>query len=336
LSCTLDLKSEQGRELALRLVATADAVIENFRPGTIDRMKLGFDRLCEVQSRIVMVSLSGYGAGGEWSQYPAYGPMMDAVAGLAWATRDQSGNPQSVNGWFPDVSGALYGAIALIDAVRRARHTGVPMHLEIAEMHTLLSLLPELLMRAGLHESAGVVANRSPSGETVMLQSAGDDTWVAFGTSAERRGRDFRRAHEALAELVEDPADRVALREPRNSGAESSANGLDALRARVRRLDARAVTECLQSEGINAVPVLSAKDLVEDPHLAARESLRREVGHDPETTSYAAAWMVDGQRQGAQRTRAPDLGGDNEWILGELLRLSEEEIAALTADGVLQ
>lgn len=144
LSCTLDLKTEQGRELALRLIGGADAVLENFRPGTLARLGLGLDALRQVRPRIVLVSLSGYGQTGPRRDFPAYGPMMDAVAGLSWLTRDPGGRPQSVNGWFPDVAGALYGAVCTVAEVRRARRTGRGGHVDVAELQSLLSLLPEL------------------------------------------------------------------------------------------------------------------------------------------------------------------------------------------------
>ncbi|HEX5120876.1 MAG TPA: CoA transferase [Pseudonocardiaceae bacterium] len=174
LSCTLDLKTEQGRQLALRLVAGADVVLENFRPGTLARLGLDLATLRQAQPRIVLVSLSGYGQTGQRRDFPAYGPMMDAVAGLSWLSRDPTGRPQSVNGWFPDVAGALYGAVCAIAEVRRARHTGQGGHVDIAELHSLLSLLPELFVP----DADWQFANRMPDGGVTPVACGEPDTWL--------------------------------------------------------------------------------------------------------------------------------------------------------------
>lgn len=185
LSCTLNLKDPRGVELATALVSRSQIVIENFKPRTLDRLGLGFERLRDAAPEIVLISLSGYGQDGPWITYPAYGPMMDAVGGIAHALRNE-GNPQSMNGWFPDTSAALYGALAALMGLRQAHATGEGVHYDISELESTVSLLPELMLLAsvgwqGSTDPATVHSNVTGSDDfACVLPAAGTDTWLAL------------------------------------------------------------------------------------------------------------------------------------------------------------
>jgi crotonobetainyl-CoA:carnitine CoA-transferase CaiB-like acyl-CoA transferase len=318
LGCTLNLKLTAGRELAQRLVAGADLVIENYRPGTMDRLGLGYPQLRAVQPNITMVSLSGYGQRGPRSQFPAYGPMMDAVAGLAWSTRGEDGRPHSVNGWFPDVAGALYGAVLAAASCRGLLRPG---HVDVSELQALLSFLPEQLAVAGdPSASAEVRANHSFGGHSCLpLRCRGEDSWIAV----EFDDVDADIAWAALAKASGELGVPVGSAAP------------DGVRAAVRHLDAVALCGRLQSAGVAAVPVLSARDLVTDDHLAARQSFLGAGSGDAAETMYAPVWLVDGQRAPAV-VPAPELGRDNAVVFRDILGLDNDAIMHLVESGVIR
>lgn len=312
--CTINLKSTEGRDLARRLVATADLVIENYRPGTMDRLGLGYERLREVQPRLTMLSLSGYGQHGERSQFPAYGPMMDAVSGLSWSTRDDAGTPHSVNGWFPDVAGALYGAVLGAASLRGAV---APGHVDVSELRSLLSLLPEMIAVAGDPEStAAVRANHTYGGRhCVPLRCRGDDEWIAVESDGNDDDTDAARLRSVVIELSEQDTDSTVT-----------------VRQLARAIDRDRLCAALQAVGVAAVPVLSARDLIDDEHLTTRRSFLGDG--DPVTTMYAPVWLVDGTRAPAGRP-APELGRDNDYVFGVLLGLGEDTIRGLAESGAL-
>ncbi|HEX5404971.1 MAG TPA: CoA transferase [Pseudonocardiaceae bacterium] len=308
LSVTLDLKSEQGRDLALRLIATADAVVENFRPGTLARLGLDLAAMRAVRPNIVLLSLSGYGQHGARRDFPAYGPMMDAVTGLSWLTRDGAGRPQSVNGWFPDVAGALYGAVSAVAAIR----AGTSTHVDVSELDSLLSFLPEQF-DTGAEDWR--YANQGPGGRRCLpLRCQGEDTWIAVSFAEPDRGTTLAGVEQVAAALL---------------GVKSGP-----LPELLAQLAPTELCTALQSAGLSAVPVLSARNLIDNEHLAARGSFLRADEPSAATTMYAPAWLVDGVRGGTGRP-APGLGEHTEQVLSDLLGLSVPEIDRLRTEHVL-
>ena len=328
LSCAINLKEPRGVELALQLAGQADVVIENFRPGTLDRLGLGYDQLREANPRVVLVSLSGYGQDGPWHLYPAYGPMMDAVGGLSFAARTPELEPQSVNGWFPDTSAALFGALAALLGLRKAEATGSPSHFDISEMETTIALVPELIaLAAANRDGAGlerVHSNAVPSGEFVCVVPAeGEDEWVALHVATDEQWR-------ALAELTgaELPPHLIA-----GLSAPDDATAALAVVTRTRPRDL--LCEALQARGVSAVPVLSARDLLSDPHLEARGAFI-DANHPRARRFRSYAPVIRGAQPTGNPDRAPLLGEHNRYVFEELLGLPEAERLELEREGVLR
>jgi benzylsuccinate CoA-transferase BbsF subunit len=305
LGCTLNLKDPRGLELARDLVRASDVVFENFVPGTFARLGLGYDELRELNPRIILVSLSGYGQTGPWSTYPAYGPMMDAVGGLAFAARSPGGVPQSVNGWFPDTSAALFGALAAVMAFTEAGASGVGQHIDVSQLESTLCLLPELLMAE--NDGEGVRSNASDTGAERLVLPTGDDEWIA---------------------LVLRDGDRPAVEGV--LGLPPDGNLATGLLGR----DRETVCAALQMCGIEAVPVLSAPELLSDSHLDARGAMMDAVHpRGGPFRSYGPVLREEGDAPA--RDRAPLLGEHNAYVFGEILGLSTEEQAELEGREVL-
>jgi benzylsuccinate CoA-transferase BbsF subunit len=237
--------------------------------------------------------------------------MMDAVTGLSWLTRDPDGRPQSVNGWFPDVAGALYGAVSAVAAVREARRSGEGTQVDIAEMDSLLSFLPELFDSSA---EDWRYANQGPGGRRCLpLRCRGEDTWIAVSFAEPDRARTLACVEQVAAEL---------------SGVSGPLPEL------LARLDPTELCTALQGAGLSAVPVLSARDLIDNEHLTVRGSFLGADRPNAATTMYAPAWLVDGVR-GGTGLPAPGLGEHNDQVLHDLLGLTAPDIADLRAEHIL-
>jgi crotonobetainyl-CoA:carnitine CoA-transferase CaiB-like acyl-CoA transferase len=305
-SCSIDLKSPGGQQAALELAAASDVVIENFRPGVLGRLGLGREQIWALNPMTVIVSLSGYGQDGPWSGYPAYGPMMDALGGLCWASQTVSGHPQSINGWLPDVSAAFMGAYAAAVGLGQVQEAGKGHHYDVSQFEATVSLLPEAIGQAQLAQAGKVQANVVPGLGTVIAQFNGADSWAAVVIRSES---DLREVSRVLADF---------------SGPSSAG---EPCQTSVIQLtgDRDALCDRLQLAGIECVPVMSARDLLGDEHLQARGSFvtlnHAEVG--PYVTYRSAVRPAD-PRDGWQWANfpAPLLGEHTDLVLSRLLRMN--------------
>jgi benzylsuccinate CoA-transferase BbsF subunit len=319
LSCRLNLKTAEGKALAMRLVEASHAVIENMAPGVMDRLGLSFADLKRVNPKLVMVSLSGYGQAGPWYRYPAYGPMLDAVAGVSWAARSDDGVPQSVNGWLPDTTAALYGAVAAIHGLAEAPTKGGALF-DIAQLESAMSLFPELIALASLDLPDPSGANLIPGAVGFTLPCAGDDIWIAVVAESEEC---WRRLQDVLG--VEQPTPLAAA---------SSSAALLATRSALRGRDALAAE--LQAAGVEAVPVLAADELLTDADLRGRNAFatldHAEVGP---IESYAPVVSASDWTPPARTLPAPLLGEHDAYVFETVLGLSRSERHRLESAGVI-
>lgn len=316
-SCTLDLKTAEGRQLLLDVVSRSDAVIENFTPGTLERLHVGFEALRECNPRIVLLSLSGYGQSGPYRDSLAYGPMMDAATGMSTATTYDDGIPRAVNGWAADVGGALYGCAALLrcllDEERMARH------IDVSQFEAGVMFLAEALLL-----TSDRPAKRHERGMSLVMPCAGDDVWIAVSARS-------REEVAALCSLVS--GDELAARAVEALAMDDSKERRASLERAARRwCRTRSVDEALAAFREARVPaskITTVADLLADPALDERGAWidveHPEVGR---MRSYGPAIRIDGVPP--SRRAAPLLGGDNDYVFGELLGLPAERVRDLT------
>lgn len=318
-SCAINLRTHRGIDLALELASKSDIVIDNFSPGTLARRGLSFEDISKANPNIVYVSLSGYGLDGPWRDFPAYGPMMDAVSGLSWALRDENGVPQSMNGWFPDTSAAAYAACAALAGLENVRQGGSGLHFDISELESAVSLIPEVIaMSLELNQNADVHANEIPGVFASGVYQCLDGGWVALVLRS-------RQEYERLVKLCD-------MASTNDSRVDSVVDLLERLFAVHRQED---VCQTLQENHIECVPVMTAKDLDEDSHLNQRGSFfdvqHEEVG---QMRVYGPTIRVAGENPSPTRA-APVLGEANQYVLGEILGLDGASIRQMEDEGIL-
>jgi benzylsuccinate CoA-transferase BbsF subunit len=330
LGVTLNLDRPEGVELVKRLVGVSDVVFENMRPGTMGHMGLGYEDLCRTNPRLIMLSSSARGATGPESHYAGYATVHHAVGGASQITGYPDGPPSTTFGDV-DLVNATASAFAVIAALHHRDATGEGQLIDFSQCEGVSSLIGEVLLD---YEMNGRSQGRQGNADELMAPhnvypAWGVDRWVAIAVETDEE-------FAALAcvigrpELAADPRFVDAASRKRN---EAELDEIVSAWTRVRDRDF--IANMLTREGIAAAPSRDADDLVHDPHLHARGAFV-EVDH-PEVGARrfaGAPWIMSDP--GVETRRAPLLGEHNDYVFRRLLGLSEEEIAGLQRDSVIQ
>ncbi|MEX0785527.1 MAG: CoA transferase [Dehalococcoidia bacterium] len=328
--CSLDVSSPRGHELALRLVARSDIVIENYRSDVLANLGLEYETLRSARDDIILVSMPSHGLWGPDAHRVAYGTHVEQLAGLVSLSGYEDGGPQRSGISYGDPMAGAMAAAATIAALLHRRWTGRGQHIEVAQWEAFLPFIGEFFVeysmtgrvppRLGNHH-----ASMAPHG---AYPCAGDDTWlaIAVGTDAE---------FASLCDVMGRPE---LATDERFCDVVSRHRGQDALdeivSAWTRTLPSGEAAAQLQAAGVSAMPVLEMPALFADPHLAERGFWEEHAHRD------AGVWSIDGPAWRFDRTPphvrlpAPSFGEHNGYVFRDLLGLSDDEVAELERDGV--
>lgn len=328
----LDLKHPRAVELALRLVRTADVVIESFPAGTLARRGLGFDVLRDAKRDLVILSSCNQGQTGPHAQHPGYGSQLTALAGFTHLLGDPERTPVILYGPYIDYIAVGYGVVAILAALDRRARTGQGCHIDLSQYETGLQFVAPALLeydanrtipaRAGNHDRVAVPHGVYPTSEPdswIALSVWDDDEWARFRTALgdPEWSRDSslataagRRAREAW---LDDRIAEWSQRQPR----------------------ATAVTR-LRTHGLRAAPVESIGELFVDPQLAHRNAWRT-AAHPVigDVRLMAAPYVLSDAHQGPDRP-GPLLGQHTEEVFRGIVGLEPSEFEALAAEGVFR
>ena len=308
LGVTLDLKNPGGLELARRLVANCDAVVENMRPGVMARVGLGYDTLKASNPGLVMLSTCNMGQTGPRADTPGFGSQLTALAGMCHLTGEPDGPPMLLYGPYIDFIASTLGAVAVLAALERRRATGKGAYLDVSQYECGLMFLAGPLL--DFHAN-GRVAQRSGNADPeAVLHGAypcANGTWIAVSCWSQE---EFRRLGDAVA--PRPLAEWLAAR------------------------DASAAAQALQAVGVHVHAVNTMADLFSDPQLAAREQWRRRTHPVIGEHAYCAPAFTLSETP-AEITRAAHLlGADNRSVFRDLLGLTAGEYAAYEAAGAFE
>lgn len=263
-SITLDLKDPEHLALARQLVAGADVVLENGRPGVMERLGLGYEALKAIRPDIILVSMAAFGASGPYQSYAGYGGTLEAISGAQSLTGYQDGEtPYRVREM--DVINGLFGLCAVMTALVQRAATGEGQFVDLSEYETSVWTLGRHVAEQSTRaEPLGVIGNRHPHhAPQGCYPCRGEDQWITLSI---RNDTEWQR----LAEWLGPEAQRPEWQS--QEGRRSHADALDALIAqRTQAEDKHALTQRWQALGLAAGAVLDAADLHRDPHLAARD-----------------------------------------------------------------
>lgn len=328
---TLDVRKPEGKAIFLKLVATMDVLVENFRTGTLDKWGLDLETLHRANPKLIVLRLTGFGQSGPYAARPGFARIFEAMSGFANLTGDEQSGPQHMNYPLGDVVSGLFGAFSIAAAiVRRERdpeQRGAEIDLSATE--AMLRLLDPL---AAEHEQQGVIRQRAGNRATYTAPSnmyrTGDG---AFVTVVGSTAAIFRRLCLAMGrpELADDE------RFCSNPARMKHVDELDAIIAGWCLSQSFAsVAEALNEHGVPFSKIYSIADVAADPHYQARQALIRLP--DPDHDSLPAPCIVPRMsdfKPAVPRT-GPAVGEHNGEVLGEL-GLSPQDIARLRQDGVV-
>ena len=322
-SIALDLRNPEGQDIARQLIAQADVLIENFRPGTLEGWGMDYATLSKTNPGLVMLRISGYGQTGPYRDLPGFGAIGEAMGGLRHLTGEPGRVPVRCGISIGDTLAALHGTIGVLMALYHRKVNGgqgqvIDVALHEAVFNVMESLVPEYSAFGAIREPAGAAlpgiapsnAYRCADG-VVLIAGNGDSIFKRLMTVIERE------------DLGNDPE--LA----NNAGRVTRVQELDA--AIEAWTQSRSVNDVLAALGEASVPagrVYTAKDIVEDPHYRARDMILRQQtrdGHEIEVPGIVPKLMGT---PGTVRSSAPKLGDDTDAVLAEL-GLSAEVIAQL-------
>lgn len=308
----------RGKELLLQLAAKCDVLVENYRASVMDRLGLGYETISQVNPQLIYVKISSQGATGPEKDYGSLGSTLEQTAGLASITGYADGVPLMTNETFPDPVVGMLAVGALMAALRQRRQTGRGTLIDLARREVTTAMVP------------GPMGNRHPHmAPQGVYPCLGEDMWVSISVANDTQRQNLCRA-------IGQPQLALDARYATLLARHEHANDIDAiLSAWTRERDHYDVMHLLQAHGVPAGAVLKGGETITDSHLHARE-FWDEVNH-PESGPYqqvTTPWKLSKSPR-RTTTPAPSLGAHNTYVLGDILGLSESEIAMLAKEGTI-
>jgi crotonobetainyl-CoA:carnitine CoA-transferase CaiB-like acyl-CoA transferase len=329
----LDLTRPRAVELAKRLVARCDVVIENYSSGVMDKLGLGYAELARVNPRLVMLSTSGYGDRGPCSRYVTWGPNIEALSGLSRLSGFPEREGAVTQYAYPDALSALHGLFAVMCALDHRARTGTGQFISLSQFETTVAALGPAMMERLVNDrepqrAGNAAAHAAPHG---CYRCAGDDRWCAIAVADDA---EWRRLCEVLdaPDWTGDP--RFATRAAR---LEHAAELDERIEAWTRERPPYQVMETLQRAGIAAGVVQTVEDQFRrDPQLEARHFFE-EVEHLKKGRVVATGIPLGLTGTPGRSGRAgAALGEDTDYVFGTLLGMAPEEIRECIEVGAIE
>jgi benzylsuccinate CoA-transferase BbsF subunit len=332
-SVTINLKSDEGRQIVLDLVRNSDVVTNNFGPGAMDRLGLGYEAVRAVKSDIIYLSMPMYGDDGPRANMLGLGMTISAVTGLMWSTAYRKDDPVGPGTHYPDHAANCYhAAFAILAALRYRKRTGEGMKIDLSQVESTINFVgPAVVEYAMTHVEPAQLGNASErAAPHNIYRCKGKDEWCAIAVMEDDQWPAFATAI-GQNQLAQDPElasaeGRVRRREEldRVTGEWTSTRTADA------------VVQEMLSQGIPAAVVENSRYLVENDIQLQERGYWQRVNHPELGKSLYTSppFCVDGER--VELERPPLLGEHTESILRDFLGMDGEEIRRLNEIGVLE
>jgi benzylsuccinate CoA-transferase BbsF subunit len=330
-SVNLDMKSEKARELVTRLIVMSDLVLENFSARGMKALGFDYERLREINPRIIYCSMAGFGHRGPYKNYVAYGPMQESQAGIVNLTGWPDGQPSRVGTSYPDAAGGVSAAFMIVAALRRARRTGQGQWIDLGQTLTAAALTDTAVIEYTVN---GDIQQRNGDYHRFfaphnVYPCSGEDQWCALSVENEAE-------FAALAATIGQPELAGDGRFATNAARLQNRQELDEIISKwTAQYGHYEVMRKLQAAGVAAGAVLTTGEFVWDEHIKVRgfmESFDHPVAGEK---LYPGMPFKMSLTPGYIHRPAPCLGADTEYIFKNLLGLSDEQIKQLDDEGVL-
>ncbi|MCR9254805.1 MAG: CoA transferase [Alphaproteobacteria bacterium] len=321
-SVAVDLKTPEGVELVKRLVATADAVVQNFRPGAVERLGLGYEDLKKVNPAIVYCSISGFGARGPYAERPVYDPLIQALSGLTTVQAGSDGErPRLVRTIVPDKVTGLTAAQAITSALLAKERTGEGQYVELSMLDSVIAFLWHSDMGSQTFVKEDIPQSKAQSFIDLIYETT--DGYISVAVQTDKQWRALIRAL-GTPEWLDDPRFRTAALRQTNID-----DRLALTQSVLKTGSSAHWLARLEAEDVPCAPVLTRSEMIGHPQVAANEIV--------EVTDHPVAGPVRQARPAARffgtpldaREGGSALGADTYAIMRDL-KYTEEEISAFT------
>jgi crotonobetainyl-CoA:carnitine CoA-transferase CaiB-like acyl-CoA transferase len=331
LDVTINLKAPGGIDLAKKLVSWADVVTENFTPGTMAKLGLGYEELKSIKPDIIMLSTCNQGQKGPHAMHPGFGSHLSSLCGFTYITGYQDRDPYVLYGPYVDHIGVGYGVVSLVAALLHKLVTGEGQYIDLAQYECGVQfVMPALLEYSVNGRTVERNANKHAFAAPHNVYACkGEDRWCAISVFTDEEWASLCRVM-AKEELISDPKYATVLERKAH---ESEID--DIVSQWVLQHTAEDVFELLQKEGVMAGVVQEIDDLFKDPQFGHRgiwaEVDHKEIGkHHAEGPPFALSktpFKID--------KASPCIGEDNEKVFKEFIGISDDEYEKLVADGAI-
>jgi len=327
-SMTLNLKEEKGKELLKEMIKNVDVITENFRPGTMEKLGLGYDVLKEINPKIIYAATSGFGHSGPYSQRPAYDAIVQAMGGIMSITGQEGGELTRVGTSVGDITAGLFTSIGILAALKYREETGIGQKVDVAMFDSQLAILENAVSR---YVVAGEIptpkGNRHPSivpfepFETsdgkIMIAVGNDALWAKF----------------CMATGLDDLINKKEFKtNPLRNDNYKILRPLIAEKIVKKTIDEW--IEILNSAGVPNGPINTVDKVLKDPQMIARDMVK-EVEHPTAGKLIMPGVPIKmSETQGDIFMPAPILGQHTDEILKELLNLTDEEIENIKKENI--
>lgn len=331
LGITLDLTKPEGKELFRRLVAVSDVVFENFRSGQMDKFGLGWTELSAIRPEIILVSLPGFGATGPYKDFIAWGPVLEAVCGMAGLVGYSDGPPILSGSAYIDAISGAGACAAILTALFHRRRSGRGVYVDVSQLEMATTFVAPVLLE---YQFRGTVPRRQGTASEVFapygcFRCRGEDQWIAIAVESDHDWARFREAAEdpewTRAETFQTVLGRSEHRDELHRLVESWTSVRDKYEAMTT----------LQAAGVVAGALLDAGELMRDPHFVARKFFADVPHPSAGTYTYPGMPFFLGDAGQTEWRPAPRLGEHNDYVFRELLGLSADTIRDLTDKGIV-
>lgn len=329
-SVTANLRTAEGQDILRALIAEADVLIENFRPGTLERWGLSPDELWKINPRLVVTRVTGYGQTGPYSQRAGYGAIGEAMGGIRNITGSPDRPPARTGVSLGDSLAALFATIGTLVALHSRHRSGKGQVVDSAIYEAVLALMESMLpewqvggyerQRTGSTLPGIAPSNVYPTADGEMILIAGNQDTV------------FRRLTGAMGRPEMAESAEYATHGARGTNMEK----LDGIIAEwSSSMNADDVLELLNKEGVPAGRIFRAKDMFSDPHFASREAIVKMIHPELGEFSMQNVFPLLSATPGKVRHVGPTLGEHNQEIYQGLLGMSDDELSTLRSTGVI-
>jgi formyl-CoA transferase len=329
-SVTLNLRESEGQEIARELISKADFLLENFRPGTMERWNLSYEELKKINPGLIMIRVSGYGQTGPYSTRAGFGAVGESMGGLRYVCGDPMTPPSRMGISIGDSLAATFACIGALSALHHRERTGVGQVVDSAIYEAVLNMMESLITE---YDQAGYIRERQgsilPNVAPSNIYPTRDGKMILIAANQDTV---FKRLTEAMdrPELAEDE------RYKTHSSRGAHQVELDQMVAEwSQTIDAEALEALMEEHGIPSGKIYRAPEMLEDAHFRAREAIiKTQHPKFGELLMQNVAPKLS-LTPGNVRRPGPELGQHNEDVYGSLLEFDADRMAALKSGGII-